>query len=95
MYTNTHTYTHPYTGIKLSHKEEQNNAICGNMDGNRGYHAKRSKSERDKYRMIITYVWNVKQDTNEPVYEAETDSWTPGLWLLRGAGGKDRLGVWH
>ena len=45
--------------------------------------------------MIITYVWNVKQDTNEPVYEAETDSWTPGLWLLRGAGGKDRLGVWH
>ena len=42
----------PYTGMLLSHKEEQNNAVCGNMDGNRGHHAKWSKSERDKYRMI-------------------------------------------
>ena len=41
--------------------------------------------------MIITYVWNLKQDTDEPVYEAETDSWTPGLWLLRGGIGNLRL----
>ena len=33
-----------------------------------------SKSERDKYHMIITYMWNLKYDTNELTYE--TDSQT-------------------
>jgi len=30
-----------YSGILLSHKKEQNNAICSNMDGFRNYHTKR------------------------------------------------------
>ena len=38
--------------ILLSHKKEQNNAICSNMDGMRDSHTKRSKSEKDKYHMI-------------------------------------------
>ena len=29
---------HRYNGIFLSHKKEQNNAICSNMDGPRGCH---------------------------------------------------------
>ena len=29
---------HIYNGILLSHKEEQNNAICSNMDGPRDCH---------------------------------------------------------
>ena len=29
-----------YNGILLSHKKEQNNAICSNMDGPRNYHTK-------------------------------------------------------
>ena len=29
---------HIYNGILLSHKKEQNNAICGNMDGPKDYH---------------------------------------------------------
>ena len=29
---------HIYSGILLSHKKEQNNAICSNMDGLRDYH---------------------------------------------------------
>ena len=33
-----------------------------------------SKSERDKYHMIITYMWNLKYVTNELTYE--TDSQT-------------------
>ena len=35
-----------------------------------------SQKEKDKYHMIITYMWNLKYDTNEPVYETETESWT-------------------
>ena len=41
------------------------------------YHTKGSKSERE--RQIpddITYMWNLKYDTNEPIYETETGSWT-------------------
>ena len=26
--------------------------------------------------ICITYMWNLKYDTNEPTYEAETASWT-------------------
>ena len=29
-----------YSGILLSHKKEQNNAICSNMDVTRDYHTK-------------------------------------------------------
>ena len=29
-----------YNGILLSHKKEQNHAICSNMDGPRDYHTK-------------------------------------------------------
>ena len=46
------------------------------MNATRDYHMKWSKSERDKYNMIITYMWNLKYDKNEPVYETETESWT-------------------
>ena len=37
---------HIYNKILLSHKKEQNNAICSNMDGLRDYQTKLSKSER-------------------------------------------------
>ena len=37
---------HIYSGILLSHKEEQNTAICGNVDG------PRDQTEKDKYHMI-------------------------------------------
>ena len=33
-------------------KKEWNNVICSNMDGPKGYHAKWSKSDKDKYHMI-------------------------------------------
>ena len=66
-----------YNGILLSHKKEQNNAICSNMDGPRDYHTKWSKSERERQIPYgITYMWNLKYDTNELTYEMETDSQT-------------------
>ena len=31
----------------------------------------------------ITYMWNLKYDTNEPIYETETESWTQRTeWCL-------------
>ena len=47
------------------------------MDGPRDDHTKQSKSQRE--RQIphdITYMSNLKYNTNEPIYETETDSQT-------------------
>ena len=67
---------HIYNGILLSHKKEQNNAICSNADGPRDY-TKWSKSEREKQIPYdITYMWNLKYDTDEHIYETETESLT-------------------
>ena len=55
-------------GTLLSHKKEWNNAICSNMDGPRDYHTKWNKSER-KTNIIQYYLWwNLKDKTNEPIY---------------------------
>ena len=43
----------------------------------RDYHTKQSKSERERQIPYdFTYMCNLKYDTNEPIYEAETDSQT-------------------
>ena len=41
-------------------------------------------------------MWNLKYDTNELVYQTETDSQIQktNLWLPKGKGGRDKLGVW-
>ena len=47
------------------------------MDATRDSHTKLSKSERERQMPYdITYMWKLKYDTNEPVYERETDSQT-------------------
>ena len=69
--------TYRHTGIVLSHKKEWNNAICSNMDGPRDYHTKWSKSEKEgQIPYDITYMWNLKYDTNKPICETERDSQT-------------------
>ena len=51
--------------------------ICSYMDGPRDYHTKQSKSEREReIPYDTTYMWNLKCDTNELIYETETDSQT-------------------
>ena len=43
----------------------------------RDYHTKQSKSERERQIPYdFTYMCSLKYDTNEPIYEAETDSQT-------------------
>ena len=59
------------------------------MEAIRDYHTKWSKSVRE--RQIppdITYMWNLKYDNNEPIYETKTGSGTLriDLWLPRGRG---------
>ena len=76
---------HIYNGILLRHKKEWNNAICSNMDATRGYHAKWSKSER-QVPCDVTYMWDLKYDPNELIYETEADSQTQRTdsWLPMG-----------
>ena len=64
---------HIHNEILRSHKKEQNNAICSNMDGTRDSHTKRSQSERERQIAYdITYMWTLKYGTNESVYKMET-----------------------
>ena len=66
---------HIYNGILHSYKKEWNNAICSNMDATRDYHAKWSKSERERQILYdIMYMWNLEYGTNEPICKTEADS---------------------
>ena len=66
---------HIYNGILLNHKKEWNSAICSNMDGPRDYHTKWSKPGRERQISYdITYLWSLKNDTNEFINETEIDS---------------------
>ena len=56
------------------------------MDTTRNSHTKLGKSERERQMPYdITYMWNLKYGTNEPIYKTETDSQTSrtDLWLPR------------
>ena len=61
-----------YSGILLSHRKEWNHAICNNMDATRDYYTKWNKSERERQMPYgIIYMWNLKYDTNEHMYETK------------------------
>ena len=48
--------------ICLSHKKEQNFAICTNMEELGRHYAKWNKSDRERHILYdITYMWNLKQ----------------------------------
>ena len=54
---------HIYNGILLSHKREQNNAICSNMDGPRDCHTEWGKLDRERQISYgIAYMWNLKKE---------------------------------
>ena len=63
-----------YNGILFSHKHEWNNAICSNMHGPRDYHTKWILSDRRRQISYdITYIWNLKNDTDELFYKIEIE----------------------
>ena len=64
------------------------------MAATRDYHTKKSKSER-QIPYDMTYMWDLKYDTNEFIYKTETVSWIQrtNLWLSSGRRwGKGRIG---
>ena len=47
---------HTESGILVSHKKEQNNAICSNMDATRDYQSKCSKSEKKDKPHMLSFI---------------------------------------
>ena len=46
------------------------------MDGLREYRTNWSKSYRERQILYdVTYMWNLKNNTDEPIYKTKTDSW--------------------
>ena len=79
-------------------KNERNIGICSNMDGPGDYHTKWSKSDRERQTSYdITYVWYLKYNSYESIYEKETESQTQKkkLMAMKGEqrGSRDKLGV--
>ena len=70
----TEAVVHIHSGILLSHKNEWNNVIYSNIDGPRDYYTKSDREKQISY--DITYMWNLKNDTNGLIYKTETDSQT-------------------
>ena len=92
---------HTYNGILLSHKKEQNNAICSNMDGPGDHtyiHLSEVSQTEDKYCVISLicgiekkwYKWPYLQNRNR-LTDVENELMVTGG---KGGGGRDRLGVW-
>ena len=60
---------------RLLVKKNEVGSLHRDVDGPRVYHTKWSKSKRERQIPYnITYMWNLKFDTNEHIYETETDS---------------------
>ena len=76
---------HMYNGILLSHKKNEiMPSAATRTDLEMVILSEVSQTEKDKYHYDITYMWNLKRnDTNELIYETETDSQTSrrNLWL--------------
>ena len=67
---------HQRYGTLLSHKKEWNDAVCINMDAAGDYHTKWSQLERKRNITMwyITYMWNLKYDTNDLTHKTGTDT---------------------
>ena len=65
---------HMYNGILLSHKKMPFAATWTDLEI---IILSEVKSDRERQTPHdTTYMWNLKYDTNEPIYETETESWT-------------------
>ena len=43
-----------------------------------------SRTEKDKYHMIITYMLNLKNETNELIYKIDSQTYKANLWFPKG-----------
>ena len=87
---------HIYNGILLSHKKEQNNAICSNMDGPRDCHIEWSKSDTER-QISYVYMWNLKKRVQWTYLQNRnrvTDVENKLMVTKWERGGRDKLGGW-
>ena len=78
--------------ILLNHKNEIM-PICNNMDGPRYYHTLCTKAGRERQILFdITYMWNLKYDTNKFTKQNHTHRYNLRLPMGEGSEG-DKLGV--
>ena len=62
-----------YTMENYSAIKKNENVFHRNMDATGDYHTQWSQSERERQIPYdISYMWTLKYDTNEPIYETET-----------------------
>ena len=80
---------HVHNGILLSHKKEQNNAICSNMDETRDSLNEVSQKEKD-IPYDITYVWNLIYGTKKPFHRKENHRLGEQTCGCKGGGGGSR-----
>ena len=60
--------------------KEWNNATCSYVDEPRDYYTKWSKSDRERQISYeITYMWNLKHDTNKLIYETDSQTQSTDL----------------
>ena len=91
----TYTYIHTmeyYSAIK----KEWNNATYSNVDRASHYHARQSRSERERQIIHdIVYMWNLKYDTSEHI--CKTNRLTGMICGCQGERevGREGLGVWN
>ena len=84
-------------GILLSHKKEQNNAICNNIDATRDYHTQWSKSDKERQ---VLYDINKKSkkkiQMNLFIKQKQTHRHRKQPYGYQRGKGKerDKLGVW-
>ena len=80
---------HIHNRLLFSHNKERNDAICSNMDATKDFPTKWSKPEGERQIPYdITYMWNLKYDTNKLICEIETNSQTEQTCgYQRGGGG--------
>ena len=59
--------------------------MCSNVDEPRDYHSKGKSDRERKTPYDITYMWNIKYDTSELIYETDRNTDIENrLWLPRG-----------
>ena len=61
----------PHNRIFLSHKKERKQCHLKQHGWTKTSHTKRNHLEEDKHDII--YMWNLKNDTTELIYQIETD----------------------
>ena len=75
------------------HKKEWDISIFSSIDGPKDYHTEWSKPGKERQIYDSTYMWNLKTNTDELIYNSQMKK--ANLWLAKWKEkGRDKLRVW-